>query len=363
MMRRQKSECCGCGVCAAVCPYGAIRMTFDKEGYAYPCIDRKKCTGCGQCREVCPIGNSADMPEPEHRCFGVQAKSDSDRTESSSGGVFPALARKVLSQNGIVFGAMMESDGAVRHFGAQTPEEVERLRKTKYVQSEVAGCCRQIFQSVREGRQILFVGPPCQCSAVRRYVGEAENLLIADLVCYGVPSPVVWGKYIKELEKQYHGSFESFSFRDKRAKDNGHTVAVRIGGREYTWPIGEDCFCNAYFRNYLLRPSCFSCRFCTTERESDLTMGDFWGIDKVRPEWDDGMGTSLVIVHSKKGMALWESVREDFRYFECRDEDILQPRLQSPTEHPGWRRDVFFWLCRILTLDIAGRIMRRLVNR
>lgn len=361
-MKRQKNKCCGCGLCAAMCPHGAIQMRTDWEGYVYPHTDRKRCTDCGVCHNVCAVENSG-VSEREHRCFGVQAKHESDRAESSSGGVFPVLASRVLIEDGVVFGAAMEPDGTVRHRVAQTLEEIEMLRKTKYVQSELYDCYGHILQLVKAGRLVLFVGTPCQCSAVKKYIGEAENLLLADLVCYGVPSPVVWGKYIKELEKRYHGSFESFSFRDKRAKDNGHTVAVRIGGREYTWPIGEDCFCNAYFRNYLLRPSCFSCRFCTTEREeSDLTMGDFWGIDKVCPEWDDGMGTSLVIVHSKKGMSLWESVRENFRYFECRDEDILQPRLQNPTAHPGWRREVFFRLCRILTLDTSGRIMRRLVK-
>lgn len=360
-MNWQKSECCGCGVCAAICPHGAISMKTDWEGYTYPVTDRKKCTDCGLCRKVCPIGNCSNVPEQEHRCFGVQAKRGSDRAESSSGGIFPVLARRILAQGGVIFGAAMEPDGTVRHRMAQTLEEVQALRKTKYVQSKMSGCCRQILQQVQKGRPVLFTGTPCQCRAVKRYVGDAENLLLVDLVCYGVPSPVMWKRYIKGLEKRYQGSFDGFSFRDKRAKNNGQTIAACIGGKEYTWPIGRDSFCSAYFQNYLLRPSCFTCRFCTTKRESDLTMGDFWGIDKMHPEWDDGMGTSLVIVHSKKGMKFWKAVQENFRHFECQDEDIRQPRLESPTEYPGWRRTVFLGLCRFLPFTLVEQILRKLV--
>lgn len=360
-MKRQKGECCGCGVCAVACPYGAIQMAIDWEGYAYPSIDRKKCTDCGRCLEVCPIGNHYSVQREKHQCFGVQAKADSDRAGSSSGGVFPVLAREVLAQDGVVFGAAMEPDGTVRHRAAKTQEEVEALQKTKYVQSDLSVCCRQVLRQVQEGHLVLFAGTPCQCSAMKRYIGKADNLLLADLVCYGVPSPLIWRRYIKWLEKRYQGKFEGFFFRDKRAKDNGHMVAVHISGREYTWPIGKDNFCNAYFQNYLLRPSCFSCQFCTTERESDLTMGDFWGIDKVYPEWDDGMGTSLVIVHSRKGMALWEKVQENFRYFECQDEEIQQPRLQGPAEYPGRWREIFLGLCRFLPLDTVECILRKRV--
>lgn len=353
-------ECCGCGICAAACPHGAVRMAVDWEGFAYPRVDPHACTGCGRCREVCPVGRSNGAIERPPRCFGAQAKSERDRTGSSSGGVFPVLAREMLDGGGVVFGAAMGPDGTVRHQEARTPEELELLRKTKYVQSELSGCCRQVLERLREGRTVLFTGTPCQCQAVKKYAGGAENLLLADLVCYGVPSPGIWRKYIKELEKQYHGNFEGFAFRDKRAGDNGHTAAVCISGMEYAWPLEQDQFCEAYFRNYILRPSCFSCRFCSVERESDLTIGDFWGIERVRPEWDDGMGTSLVVVHSEKGAELWASVKERVRYFECREEDLMQPRLQSPTPHPGRRRALFLGLCRILPLNTAMRILRKL---
>lgn len=357
-MKQGKGECCGCGVCALACPHGAVVMTPDSEGFAYARVDRARCTGCGLCQAVCPMG---EQPAPgcENRFFAAQAKDDALRFSSSSGGVFPVLAREVLARGGVVFGAAIGPDGAVRHREVQGLEGLAALQKTKYVQSSLDGCVEAAKRYADSGRLVLFTGTPCQCDAVRRYVGGSENLILADLVCYGVPSPLVWEKYIKELEKTYRGRFSGFSFRDKRAKDNGHTVAAYIDGQETAWPMGHDPFCRAFSRSHSLRPSCYECRFCTPDRESDLTMGDFWGIEKVYPEMDDGMGTSLVIIHSGKGAALWEAVQGQLRCAECQREDTLQPRLRTPTLHPGISRAWFWRLCRVLPLRITEKILRK----
>ncbi len=370
----EKSRCCGCGGCAAACPFGAISMKADSEGFFYPRIDRKKCTDCGRCEAVCPLkeakgespeGKSLPAGHPqkagkERIYMGAQAKEDSVRFASSSGGVFPVLAKSVLSRGGVVFGAAMEEDGTVRHRAVGTPEELAALQKTKYVQSDLTGCFQKVRQYVTAGRPVLFSGLPCQCQAVKRYVGESDHLLLADLVCYGAPSAKIWKKYVRELEKKYGGRFLGFSFRDKREKNNGQTVSVKIGEREYVWPIRRDQFCRLYFWNVLLRPSCYRCRFCTVNRESDITMGDFWGIEKVKPEMEDQMGTSMVILHSEKAVRLWKTVEDRFRYFTCRKEDILQPRLCGPTDLPKRRRPVFLQLCRFMPLAAAERAVKRM---
>lgn len=381
---RRKEACCGCNACAEVCPAGAIIMKEDGEGFSYPKLNRKKCIGCGLCAEVCPIKREAAaiadyVVKPEGKgqdnaaagrvYMGAQAKADRIRYESSSGGVFPVLAGYALEKKGVVFGAVMEEDGVVRHKMARAMEELAPMQKTKYVQSSLEGCFESVRKCLKEGRFVLFTGTPCQCRAMRLYLergsrkaGEGaavcENLLLADLVCYGAPSPGIWRKYLKEMEKRHGGKLSGFCFRDKRKKDDGHTVSFFVGEKEYAYSMREDSFCRVYFRDYTLRPACYSCPYCTTERESDITIGDFWGIEKLKPEMADGMGTSLVILHSDKAKKIWEEVEKDFRYFQCEREDVLQPRLLRPAAWPG-RRWRFMLLNKFLPVSISEKILRK----
>lgn len=379
---KDKKECCGCGACMEICPVQAITMREDREGFLYPKINKNKCIDCGQCSLVCPMkrGNLGPGTKEQGKnagkwiYIGAQAAEEALRYKSSSGGVFPVLARNVLKKGGAVFGSVMCEDGVVRHKMAQREEELAPMQKTKYVQSSLEGGFENVEDCLRKGRPVLFTGTPCQCRAMRLYLGRkkekagrggesrerplSENLLLVDLVCYGVPSPGIWRKYLKELEKKYGGKLSDFCFRDKREQDNGHTVSFSVGSKEYAHPMGEDSFCRVYFRNYTLRPACYFCKFCTTERESDITMGDFWGIEKVRPEMNDGMGTSLVILRSEKAKKIWEEVKENFRYFQCGREEILQPRLQEPVLWPG-RRWRFMLLKQFLSVSLAERLLRK----
>lgn len=357
---KKKSQCCGCGACREICANRAIEMTTDWEGFSYPKVNQTLCIDCGRCKAVCPIHIKDEKKEAEGRTYlGAQAKDDHIRSSSTSGGIFPVLARHVLSQGGVVFGAALDSDGVVFHREIEKTEEIRLLQKSKYVQSRMDGCYEKIRKYLRDGRQVLFTGTPCQCQAVRQFIGkQGDRLLLVDLVCYGVPSLKIWKQYKTKLEKTYGGRITSFCFRDKRHKDNGHTVSMCIGDREYSHSMDQDLFCKLYFQNYIIRPSCHSCKFCRVERESDMTIGDFWGIEKVKPDMEDGMGTSLVILHNEKGVDAWERVKEHFWYFQCKKEDVLQPRLRKPTPRSR-RRWGFLVLSRILDLGTAERIMRK----
>ncbi len=356
----KKSQCCGCGVCKEICANEAIEMAVDREGFSYPKVNKKNCVGCGKCKAVCPLIPCEEKGNGGGRIYlGTQAKDDSIRFSSTSGGVFPVLAQHVLSGGGVVFGAAMDSGGRVFHKDIQRMEELGLLQKSKYVQSEMSGCYKKIERYLKAGRQVLFTGTPCQCQAVKQFIGgESDKLLVADLVCYGVPSPQIWKKYLRELEIKYHGTVSDFCFRDKREKNNGHTISLNVGNKEYSYSMDQDLFCKLYFQNYIIRPSCHSCKFCTVERGSDITMGDFWGIEKIKPDMKDGMGTSLVILHNEKAYNVWKSVESQFRYFQCEKEDILQPRLCSPASQSK-RRKMFMVLSRILPLVLAERIVRR----
>lgn len=364
----RKEECCGCGACMDICRVHAIHMTQDKEGFLYPKIDSSICVGCGRCEKVCPVKylTLSDKVCPSHRdmsysmllgdtpskgrnqYIGARAKSAAVRNTSSSGGMFSILAQYVLERKGVVFGAGYNSRMEVVHREAENLEQLEKIKRTKYVQSNMQGIFLKAEQCLKERRLVLFCGTPCQAQALRLFLGqEYDKLIIVDLVCYGVPSPGIWEDYVKYLEHRHHGKMTEFSFRDKRAQDHGHTCAYVINGEEYAGSLFQDRFCRMYFKNYILRPSCHSCKFCTVDRSSDFTIGDFWGIEKVRPDLDDGMGNSMMILHTEKARKIWEQVQEDVDWFECTKEDLQQPRLTEPTGRAEGRR-TFMLLYKLL---------------
>ncbi|NBI91541.1 4Fe-4S dicluster domain-containing protein [Lachnospiraceae bacterium] len=327
----EKENCCGCQACKDICPAGAIHMYMDGEGFLYPETDEGKCTGCGLCESVCPLKNNS-RGSGQELYFGMQAKDDRTRYSSSSGGMFPLLASEVLKKQGVVYGAGYGSRMEVLHKSARNSGQLEGIKRTKYVQSSLDGIYREIQRELEQGHQVLFCGTPCQAQALRLFLGgKDEGLILVDLICYGVASPGIWGDYVKYLERRYKGKMKNFSFRDKRNRDNGHTCSFMIDDREEALPLYQDVFSRMYAGNYSIRPSCHCCRFCKTERSSDFTIGDFWGIEKVRPGFDDGMGNSLVIVHTKKAEELWKELKKETRWFACQKEDVLQPRLQTPT--------------------------------
>lgn len=358
----KKEECCGCGACLDACRKDAVRMVIDREGFRYPKIDSGLCVDCGRCEEVCPIKKQSEKTEASRQYFGVQAKEDQVRYASSSGGMFPVLAEYVFRQQGVVYGAAYDKNMRVVHREIHSREELDAVKRTKYVQSSLKGIYRKVEARLKEGRWVLFCGTPCQAEGLRLYLKQPyPTLILADLVCYGVPSPGIWGDYVKYLEGKYGGKMTDFSFRDKRMRDSGHTCAYVVGGQEYSGSLYADEYCRMYFTNHILRPSCHTCKFCTVERNSDLTIGDFWGIEKVKPEIDDGMGTSLVILHTEKAREIWEAVREEVSWFACEEGDVLQPRLSCPTE-AAKSRGFFMAFYRILSFPQLLRLHKALAS-
>lgn len=355
---KEKQECCGCGACADVCEKHAITMEMDEEGFLYPAVDEQKCVFCQRCRQVCPLKKETVF-QRRYRYYGAVNKDQHVRNRSSSGGVFSLLADYVLHRSGSVFAAGYDPEMNVVHMEITDAKDLDRVRRSKYVQSDTGMIFRKIWARLEEGRWVLFIGTPCQAEALRLYLDqEYDRLIIADLVCYGAASPQIWKKYLCWLERRYGGKIEEYDFRDKRNRDHGHTVSWKNGKEEKAYPLHKDPYIQLYFHNYTIRPSCFQCPFCTTERNSDITLGDFWGVEKIRPEIDDRMGVSLVMTHSEKGEALWSEIRKKCVSFECEKKDILQPRLQTPTERPA-RRAVFMTLYRRLPFPVILWMFRR----
>ena len=340
-----KTQCCGCSACVDACPQRAIVMQADQEGFYYPELQRELCIECGGCKKVCPW-KGEENKEELRKFFGAQAKNDELRGTSTSGGAFPVLAEYILQSGGVIYGAGFDSSMRLTHQRADDREKLTRLIQTKYIQSDLTGIYQMVGRDLDDGKNVLFVGTPCQTEALRKRFGTAyPQLLLVDLVCYGVPSPGIWKDYVLYLERKHGGKLKAFCFRDKRNRNNGHTVSYQVGSREFVNAYGKDPFIAMFNSNCILRPSCHACRFSTPRRSSDITIGDFWGIEKKAPDMDDGMGTSLVILHTRKAVQVWEAVRDRFRLIECAEHEVLQPRLISPTA-AARKRGLFFKLYR-----------------
>lgn len=346
-----KQDCCGCGACMAVCHKHAIYMRQDQEGFFYPAVDKKLCVDCGKCLEVCPMKFKEEKQVYNHY-YGAKNADQTVRSRSSSGGIFSILADYVLEKSGSVFAAGYDSDMKVVHMEISKTEDLDLVRRTKYVQSDMNDIYQQIQIGLKEGRWILFVGTPCQTEALRKYLRiDSDRLILVDLICYGAASPGIWKKYLYYLSRKYKGKINEYYFRDKRNKDRGQTVSWKNQNGEKVYPLYDDPYCRMYFRSMSLRPSCYQCPFCCIERNSDFTIGDFWGIEKIRPDMEDGMGTSLVIAHSEKAEKIWEEIRGQYIAFECTKMDIWQPRLQKPTECPS-KRKLFMMIYKYMPFSI-----------
>lgn len=359
----ERAQCCGCLACMDVCPQKAIVVQEDKEGFCYPRIQRELCVECGRCEKVCPW-KGKENGEGFRKYLGVQAKNDELRRTCTSGGAFPVLAEHILQFGGVIYGAGFDGSMRLIHQRADSREKLARLMQTKYIQSDLAGIYQLIRHDLQERRYVLFVGTPCQTEAVRKLFGMTyPHLVLVDLICYGVPSPMIWKDYVHYLEKKHKGKLNTFNFRDKRNRNNGHTVSYQVDDREYLNEYSKDPYIAMFNSNCILRPSCHECKFSTLQRNSDITIGDFWGIEKKSPDMDDGMGTSLVILHTHKAAHIWEAVQDRFNCIECAEHEVLQPRLISPTA-ASKKRGLFFKLYRKIPFRLSVLLFdNRLVRR
>lgn len=330
-----KAACFGCGACAAVCSQNAITMAPDSEGFPYPVVDAQTCVDCGACGAVCPANAPAEGMDGT--AYAVRCNDIPTLQLSSSGGAFSLMADQVLKMGGLVCGAAFDEDFRVCHVLC---EEIAPMRKAKYVQSDLTGIYDAIAAALGQGRTVLFTGTPCQCDGVRKYFGGARaGLILAALLCRGVQSPGLWAEYVAHLEQA--GRLEAYCFRDKRAKNDAHTVAYTVGGQETALPMDNDPFSRLYLKCLTLRPSCYHCPYARWENPFDLTFGDFWGIEKVHPELNDGMGTSLMIARSEAARALVDGMRDQALVLESTREDALQPALTEPARETILRKLLF----------------------
>ena len=303
---KNKYDCCGCSACAQACTKQCIIMVNDEEGFLYPQIDIDTCINCNKCERVCPIINQNSAKKPIV-AYAAKNKNDQIRLISSSGGIFTLLAEKTINNNGVVFGAKFNNKWDVIHDYTEKLDGIGAFRGSKYVQSQIGDNYKKVQKFLQEGREVLFSGTPCQIAGLHRFLNKTyHNLITIDTICHGVPSPMVWQKYIQ----QYHQKqITDISFRDKT---NGwKNYEFVIASNQHTI-IREkrvnNVFMNLFLSDLCLRPSCSNCPAKNGSSHSDITIADFWGVEHEIPIFDDDKGCNLVLINSIKGADIFNSL-------------------------------------------------------
>lgn len=323
MLQIEKINCTGCEACANICPTNAICMETDKEGFWYPKILFDKCISCGACERVCPNLHEVKKQESANpQVYAAWSLNEEVRLNSTSGGIFSELAGVILKQGGYVCGAVYNEEHLVEHFITNTQEGLERIRQSKYVQSRIGNIYQQIEQLLKDEAKILFCGTPCQCTALKNYLEmknvSTENLWIADFICRGSNSPKVYRGFLDDLESTYHSKVKKVWFKNKTYGWNRFSTKIEFeNGEAYLEDRTHDLYIKGYIEKDLyMRPSCTTCKHKGFPRVSDITLADFWGIELNDRTKDSDKGTSMVLLHSDKGMALFNDIKEHVFYEE-----------------------------------------------
>lgn len=398
-----KHNCCGCSACVQACPKHCISFEEDNQGFRYPLVNRADCIDCGLCERVCPVLNQL-KPQKPMKAYAAINPDNKIRMKSSSGGIFTMLAEKILSEGGVVFGARFDENWEVKHDFTETLDGLEAFRGSKYLQSRIGETYSLAKEFLLKNRKVLFTGTPCQIAGLKKFLlKEYDNLLTVDIVCHGTPSPLVWRTYLKDCMKHPFGvnhkntvssslahtsSITDITFRDKSTGWKNYSFVLRAFSKsednsefssDYTSDdngiLVHDTFKNnlymqIFLNNLCLRPSCSRCPAKSGMSSSDLTIADYWGIDKILPTYDDDKGTSLILVNSLLGQKFLDSIqikRKETSYEDALrgNSSIEQSVQETPNVVKFWRHFHKHGLQNIEKLydSFKPSLLRRLIMR
>ena len=403
----RKEDCCGCEACRQVCPKHCIQMKADNEGFLYPHVDTSLCIDCHLCEKVCPIINQNESRKPV-AVYAAKNKDEEIRRKSSSGGIFTLLAEKILSEGGVVFGVKFSNDWKVVHDYTETVEGLDAFRGSKYVQSVIGDNFIKVKEFLGSGRKVLFSGTPCQIAGLKKFLRkEYENLLTVEVVCHGVPSPMVWHDYLNQKRAQRVAGkntvsaslnevpvITGISFRDKtngwkkygfkisyaafKAAENSVSKSAYTSNCELT-PFNENIFMKGFLKNLYLRPSCYECAARSGKSGADISIADYWGIQAVHPEIDDDKGTGAVLVNTVQGQRYYDSVANQIeqimsdydsivKFNPCIVRSVKVPKLRDAfwLGYQEMKVDAIEPICRKMNpspiISLAKRIIRKILN-
>lgn len=334
----EKTKCCGCTACQHVCPQNAITMKEDEQGFKYPEIDVLRCTHCGLCWKICPFTMLKKPVAPHYQVFAARHKSEEVLERSSSGGMFTAFSDYVLNKGGSVYGCGYDSDFRLVHQRVADKSGRDSLCGSKYVQSDLGDCYVQIRKDLENGKDVCFIGTPCQCAGLQSFLTKTDlsKLVTVALICHGVPSPKLFKEYLEYCNGKRKAKIINYEHRPKhrhwghieRAKfiyDNGFSDSVSVLSQGWKW---------LFYSNAALRPCCYECPWAKNGHTADVTVGDYWGIEDCMPDFYDKMGVSAVLINTPKGEYVFDAVSGVLEIRRSCFEDVVRknPNLTTPSK-------------------------------
>lgn len=309
---QNKEECCGCGACLNACPINAITLTEDECGFLYPTIDQKKCLKCGKCKSVCAFQKVNEDNKPVET-FAAVSRNREQARKSASGGIFAAIATEFLQKGGFVFGAAFTNDWNITHKCISTIDELHELQGSKYAQSNTLETFSQAKQLLEKGEKVLYSGTPCQIAGLKAFLGkEYENLITIDIICHGVPNEKMLKDYLDYFSDRHKGKIDDFTFRDKSIGWGKNGSIVMNNKRVILWESASS-YLYYFAKGWLSRENCYKCKYASKHRPADITLGDYWGIEKQHPEylssgWKESEGISVIIANTTKGLTVLNNI-------------------------------------------------------
>lgn len=379
---KHKRDCCGCSACVQVCPKQCIGLSADNEGFLYPQVDTSVCIECGLCEKVCPIINQA-QPTTPIAVYAAKNKNEKVRFKSSSGGVFTLLAEEVITAGGVVFGARFDMEWNVVHDYTETIEGLKDFRGSKYVQSLMGDNFSMVRQFLAEGRKVLFSGTPCQVAGLRKFLRkEYDDLLTIEVVCHGVPSPMIWRDYLdyKRAKHTDKGNIvpiiKDISFRDKTNGWRRYGFKIDYEANCELTPFNRESFMRGFLKDLYLRPSCHHCAARQGKSGADISIADFWGIHKMHPEIDDNKGVNAVLINTQKGLNIYQTIIAQTESVASSYDKVIKhnPCIVASTPEPAQRQ--VFWneypalksrcidkICKEMTPTLIVRVAQRIAKK
>ena len=342
-----KNQCTGCSSCANICPKGCIEMVENHEGFLYPVIAPESCVQCGLCKKSCPELNVIEK-NGQPKIYASWSKADQIRMTSSSGGLFYTLSEHIINKGGVVFGVVFNDDMSASHICAESLKGLRAMQGSKYIQSNINTTYKAAYSYLKKGQPVMFTGTPCQIAGFRAFLSNRafNNLLLVDIVCHGTPPAKSLKWYLREIKTKI-GEFDEHTFLFRNLNAWGYAPSVEVSERRRLMSHDENLFMNLFLKSLLHRESCYQCRYTTTERVSDLTLADFWGIGNEIPfNHDTSKGCSLLLVNSNTGETIINEISDRIFIAERPINEALKVnhQLYMPSKRPKKRDKIFSYI-------------------